>query len=72
MWKLKACPRCGGDVFIDIGLDTWFEQCLLCGYQRELGNIHVFEAKSELQKEPVPVRRGRPLNKEARKIEAFD
>ena len=63
MWKLNGCPHCRGDVFIDRGLDTWYEQCLQCGYQRELRDIHVFEAHSEREKEPVPVRRVRPLNK---------
>jgi hypothetical protein len=32
-WKLKSCPRCGGDLFIEKDLDSnWYEQCLQCGY----------------------------------------
>lgn len=32
MWKLKSCPRCGGDVFIDRDEYGWYEQCLQCSY----------------------------------------
>jgi hypothetical protein len=35
-WELKACARCGGDLFIDRGIEGWFEECLQCGYSREL------------------------------------
>ena len=45
-WKLKNCAKCSGDLFIDKDLDGWFEQCLQCGYRREL---------KELKKQPVPV-----------------
>ena len=43
MWKLRTCPRCQGDLFVDrdIGTDSWFEQCLQCGYRRELRPIAV-------------------------------
>lgn len=45
-WKLKACTRCGGDLFISRDLDGWFEQCLQCSYRRELN----YEGR-----QPVPV-----------------
>lgn len=32
LWKLKSCPRCAGDVFIDKEQETWYAQCLQCGY----------------------------------------
>jgi ribosomal protein S27AE len=35
-WKLKSCPRCSGDTFIEKDVDGWVERCLLCGYSREL------------------------------------
>ena len=35
-WKSKACPRCGGDMFVDRDLDSWYEQCLQCSYRMEL------------------------------------
>jgi hypothetical protein len=45
-WRLKGCPRCGGDVYIDKDLDNWYEQCLQCSYRLELRRINTF-------KEPV-------------------
>lgn len=35
MYKLKGCPRCRGDLLI-VQEDIWFEQCIQCGYEREL------------------------------------
>lgn len=35
-WKVKACPRCKGDMFLDRDLDSWYEQCLQCSYRVEL------------------------------------
>ena len=45
-WRLKGCPRCGGDVYIDKDLDNWYEQCLQCSYRVELRRVNAF-------KEPV-------------------
>ena len=38
-WRLKSCPRCGGDLLIDRDLDCWYEQCLQCSYRTDLKNI---------------------------------
>lgn len=46
-WKLKGCPRCGGDVYVDRDLESWYEQCLQCSYWHELGRV------VELDKQPV-------------------
>ena len=35
-WRLKGCPRCGGDTFIDNDVDGWHEHCLMCGHTRDL------------------------------------
>jgi len=35
-WKLHGCTRCNGDTVIDKDSDGWFEQCILCGYRRDL------------------------------------
>jgi hypothetical protein len=40
-WKSKACPRCGGDMFLDRDLDFWYEQCLQCSYKVELKPLKV-------------------------------
>lgn len=46
IWKLKSCPKCGGDMFLDTDIDkSWYEQCLQCSYRHELQNI--FELKGE-------------------------
>jgi len=39
VWKLKSCPRCNGDLFIQRETDGWYEECLLCGYQHDVSNI---------------------------------
>lgn len=49
VWKLKSCPRCGGDLYIDRDIDSWFAQCLQCSHWRELGN------SSKAQKLPVAI-----------------
>ena len=35
-WKLKGCPRCKGDVFVDEDAYGWYEQCIQCGYAHDL------------------------------------
>ena len=35
-WKIKNCPRCGGDIYIDEELDGAYEQCLQCGYEHHM------------------------------------
>ena len=53
-WKLKSCPRCGGDLYIDRDYNGWYEQCLQCGYMGELKDITEFKKQpAERQKEPV-------------------
>jgi ribosomal protein S27AE len=47
-WKLKDCPRCGGDTFIDKDMDGWYQQCLLCAYRRELKELNA--SKRPLEK----------------------
>jgi len=58
MWKLKGCPKCGGDVFLEKDPSGWYERCLQCGYNRDM--VVVFEAKQQpagKKKEPVLQRR---------------
>ena len=47
-WRLKACPRCQGDVFMDKDVDGWFEQCLQCSYRRQLKDIREFDKQKVL------------------------
>ncbi|MEE8420910.1 MAG: hypothetical protein V3R92_05575 [Dehalococcoidales bacterium] len=39
MVRFKSCPRCKGDVLLDRDVYGWYQQCLQCGYQRDLKNI---------------------------------
>lgn len=58
MWKIKSCPRCGGDVFMDRELDGWYEVCLQCSHRNELRNI------TEAEK-PLPTTRRKRSKKQA-------
>lgn len=47
MLKLKGCPKCGGDVQLDSDHYGWYEQCIQCGYMRDVPNI------DEVKQQPV-------------------
>ena len=49
-WKLKSCPRCGGDMLIDRDMDFWYEQCLQCSYKVELQHLSSYKDKFEAAK----------------------
>ena len=51
-WKLKSCPRCQGDLYVDRDHNGWYEQCLQCGYLGELQKIEEFK-KETAEKELV-------------------
>ena len=36
MLKLKACPRCGGDVHANRDAYGGYEECLQCGWMRDV------------------------------------
>jgi len=38
--KIKSCPRCAGDVYIDEDIYGWYEECYQCGYLRFLEKIN--------------------------------
>jgi len=38
-WRLKGCPRCKGDVVVERDRWGWYEECIQCGYLRDLQNI---------------------------------
>ncbi|TET12977.1 MAG: hypothetical protein E3J81_09760 [Dehalococcoidia bacterium] len=39
MWRLKGCPKCNGDIFLEKDIDGWYERCLQCGYNQDLETI---------------------------------
>ena len=51
MLKFKSCPRCKGDVLLNQDYYGWYEQCLQCGYLRDMGSImEVHQQQSEEEK----------------------
>jgi hypothetical protein len=40
IWKLKGCPRCGGDLFLESDEYDWFETCLQCSFRQELKKVN--------------------------------
>jgi len=45
-WKDKSCPRCKGAVYLEKDMYGWYEQCLQCGYSRDLDTLYVEELLS--------------------------
>jgi len=39
-WRLKSCPRCKGDLYLEKDIYGWYEQCLQCGYVKDLDPIY--------------------------------
>ena len=60
MWRLKSCPKCNGDIFVDKDIDGWYERCLQCGYNQDLETI------VEVKEQPT-VRKREPATAGARK-----
>ena len=54
-WKLKGCPRCSGDIFLETDEEhRLYEGCLQCGYMRELRQLDGLTAHAdEAVKKPV-------------------
>jgi len=40
------CPKCGGSVYLDNDYFGWYEECLMCGYTRNLQKVVKVNAKS--------------------------
>ncbi|MCX6013020.1 MAG: hypothetical protein NTV30_06355 [Chloroflexi bacterium] len=41
MWKFKGCPRCKGDLYLEKDTYGWYEECLQCGYMKDLQSQEV-------------------------------
>ncbi|MFC1932505.1 hypothetical protein ACFLXU_02595 [Chloroflexota bacterium] len=53
-WKLKGCPRCRGDIYIDREANSWREQCLQCGYLRDLpGKVKAYQHSGDEEKKKL-------------------
>ena len=53
MWRLKACPKCKGDIRLDQDSYGWYEQCIQCGYIRDLERLDATQ-EHDFQKEKEP------------------
>ena len=51
-WGLKACPRCGGNMFLNKDWDGWHEDCLQCSHSEELKSL--VELKEQLAQYTIP------------------
>ena len=54
-WKLRSCPRCGGDTYIEKDFYGWYEICLQCGYRFELRDLDNF-VQTQAPKERETIR----------------
>lgn len=61
MWRSKSCPKCRGDVFVELDLTDgeWYEYCLQCSYRHYLPPVAKAGAKAELVGSVTEKRRGR-------------
>ncbi len=48
-WRLKGCPRCGGDVIVDRGES----QCLQCGFDRVEPSAFALAVQARIREEPM-------------------
>ena len=37
--KKAKCPKCGGNIYLDSDYYGWFEECIQCGYTRNMQKI---------------------------------
>ncbi len=52
--KLKACPRCTGDLLFEKDCWGWYEQCIQCGYLHDLQNeVEVKQRQAQEEKSRV-------------------
>ncbi len=40
-WRLKACPRCGSDMYIEKDFEEIYQKCLMCSYRVDLQRVPV-------------------------------
>lgn len=45
-WKIRGCPKCGGDMICDDDWGSFYEQCLQCGFRRDIKESNIFDETS--------------------------
>ena len=61
MWRLKSCPKCKGDMYIDKGRNAWYEECLQCGFSRELVDMVLANPQPDNMKNKISARRAKTV-----------
>jgi len=41
------CPKCRGNLYLDRGYNGWYEECLQCGFIKDLAIV--YEHKKQVQ-----------------------
>ncbi len=54
-WRLKGCPKCGGDVI----LDRDESQCLQCGFDRVEPSVFALAVQAQIREAPMSDTDGR-------------
>ena len=62
VWKLKSCPRCNGDLFIQREIDGWYEECLSRGYQRDISDLVAMDTVGQVKMNDLKWTLRDPLN----------
>jgi len=50
MGKLNTagrCPKCGGNLYLEKDYNGWYEQCLQCGYMKDLAVVYQSKKTTE-------------------------
>ncbi|MDX9803207.1 MAG: hypothetical protein RBS96_04180 [Dehalococcoidales bacterium] len=53
MWKMKSCPKCNGDLYLDYDEDGMFNHCLQCGYAGNIDPGCLITDKPETGRQPA-------------------
>jgi hypothetical protein len=56
MLRLKSCPRCRGDIYIESATYGNYEKCLQCGWEREIEPVVQHRDWREILKEVEKVK----------------
>ena len=55
-FRLKACPRCGGDILVDMVFED-DELCIQCGFRKFIPVTHSEHPHHQLEQTVTPVNR---------------
>lgn len=65
MWRSKSCPKCDGDIFVEMDCvdGEWYEYCLQCSYRHYLPAV----ARSPAHAADEAVAEGRKVKRRRRR-----